>query len=707
MSKGPSREERRQYYNSQKEPYYDNQENVLFPQAQADLYNQVSQRGQALDQWSFQQQQAKDQYKDQVKQQTQSYQNQIEAFEKSDDIYKANQKYIQGAYDSKVGEANAQLEETVRSGYFDLDAQERSFNRDKFRSQNEVDRLDIGIDQKLIQQQQINSQLGINTKQATARQNYLNKQLKNNQTGFANQRDLLNQQLANTQTQFEIRKAQLNQQNKLNNRSYKSQQQLIDNRIDQNVINRDNEIAYLDKKITGVEDRATDEVSVAKLDKTRQERDRKTELEQLEAQKTYLKQQRDIAQEEKDSRDSQIDLNYREKMNNGMYEQLTNRIQSIVDQGNVSSSGRRGRSVANNLNSVIATAGFNGARLAEGMNTLGKTRDVQKKESTTAYDKLIGGITNQEAINTSNTSRNKLREEEITDSFTLKKALINSDRDERKSDLNNRKTNAEANFKDTTWNLKNSKRQSTIDNQNRKSVITAEKASNKLQKKQTNQQLKFNKSENALDKKRTAQQLAFEKRNAALQNREERLNLKTQKKLINKDVDDAAKRQDLIAAELGFTAEQLDMTREQLGESILSASEQNTRTKKDLKRMAKQENLSAFYSRMAKPKFNALPKPPYEVDMPKFAPIVKMASPGHFLDASESGYLDATRPASGPSGLSKALSIGGMVLGAVAAPFTAGSSLAASGALMSTGTAATLTGVGTLLGGAGKSGLFD
>ena len=147
----------------------------------------------------------------------------------------------------------------------------------------------------------------------------------------------------------------------------------------------------------------------------------------------------------------------------------------------------------------------------------------------------------------------------------------------------------------------------------------------------------------------------------------------------------------LIAAELGFTAEQLDMTAEQLGESILSATAANTRTKKNLKRMAQQENQSAFYQRMARPKFTALPKPPYEVEMPKFAPVVKMASPGEFLNASDSGYLNATRPASGPSGISKALSIGGAVLGAVAAPFTAGASLAGAGAFMSAGTAAGLS----------------
>ena len=705
MAKGPSREERREYANAGKDQYYDNQENVLFPQAQADIYAQVSQRGQALDQWSFQQQQAKDQYKDQVKLQTETYKNQIEAFEKSDDIYKQNQKYIQGAYDSKVGEANAQLEETVRAGYFDLKGKERQFNRDQYKSQNEVDRLDIGIDQKLIQQQKLGKQLNISAKQSDARSTYLKQQLANNQTGYSDQRKLLNQQLANNQTQFQTRQALLNQQKLNNSKSYESQQQLIDKRIDQNVTNKDSEIAYLDKKIKGVTDSASDQRSIAKQDKTRQQRDRKLELEQLEAQKTYLTQQRDIALEEKNSRDSQIDLNYQEKMNNGMYEQLTNKIQAIVDQGTIASSGKRGRTVANNLNSVIATAGFNGARLTEGMNTLGLVRDVQKDESTTAYDKLIGGITNQEADNKARTNRNTDRKKEINSAFTLKKAMINADRDSKKDDLKYRKKTSEANFKDTKWNLKNAKEQSTLDSGNRKAALEAELDNNKLQKKQTNQQLKFNQSENLLNKKRTAQQLKFEKKNANLAAKEERLNLRTQKKLINKDIDSAAKQQDLIAAELGFTAEQLEMTREQLGESILSANQQNNRTKNDLKRMAKQENLSAFYQRMAKPKFNALPKPPYEVDMPKFAPIVKMASPGEFLSASDSGYLNATKPASGPSGLSQVLQIGGMALGAIAAPFTGGASVM--GMSMGAGTAGALAGGGQLLGGLGKSGLFD
>ena len=59
----------------------------LFPQAQADIWKQVGQRGQALDEWSFQQEQTKEDYKNQVKYQTDSYKNQILAFEKSNEIY--------------------------------------------------------------------------------------------------------------------------------------------------------------------------------------------------------------------------------------------------------------------------------------------------------------------------------------------------------------------------------------------------------------------------------------------------------------------------------------------------------------------------------------------------------------------------------------------------------------------------------------------
>ena len=429
-----------------------------------------------------------------------------------------------------------------------------------------------------------------------------------------------------------------------------------------------------------------------------------------------------------------------------MYEQLANKVQAIVDQGAVSSRGSRGRSVATNLNNTIAAAGFNGARLAEGLLRAGTQRDLEKTESTTGYDKLLAGITQEETNNASRIAREEAKggeEGEIQEQFTLSKALITDNATGQKRGVRNNKREEKARKKDTKWSLKNAKNQNKLQRNdrraslkfNKKEATAAKKETqwslknakkqDRIQRDERRDSLKFSKKENLLNKKRTndslnaslksakldrktaKRSLSYDLKSSKLTKQQNQAALKSNRSQLNNDIKDVQQRQDLIAAELGFTAEQLDMTAEQLGESILSATAANTRTKKNLKRMAQQENQSAFYQRMARPKFTALPKPPYEVSMPKFAPVVKMASPGEFLNASDSGYLNATRPASGPSGISKALSIGGMALGAIAAPFTAGSSLAVSGALMSTGTAAGLSGAGTLLGGLGKSGLFD
>ena len=782
MANGPSREERRKYFNSGKEPYNNNQENVLFPQAQADIYSQVGQRGQALDQWYFQQQQSKDNYGAQVKQQTDTYKNQIQAFEKSDQIYQKNQEYIQGAYDRKVEEADAQYSETVQAGYFNLDAAQRQFGLDRTKSQNEINRYDLNIDKYGLQKGLIDKQITSGQDQYDAKNGYIKaqkgfnqtrfdnteadikQQRLRNQTGFENQRGILNKQIANNQASYRSQNGLYNKQiaaNKTNNQdrqnyldkqignnqsSYLSQDALYNNQIDANVTNYKNQIAYLDKTIEDVDTRAENDVDQAEYNRNVTEANRLQTVSELTAQKTYLESQATIALEEKNSRDSQIDLSYQEKVASGMYEQLANKVQAIVDQGAVSSRGSRGRSVATNLNNTVAAAGFNGARLAEGLLRSATQRDIQKVESTTGYDKVIAGITQESANNTSRLTREEAKggaEGEIEAQFTLSKALIEDNATGQKRSIKNNKREEKARKKDTQWSLKNAKKQGRIQRNDRKDSLkfskkeaTAAKKETqwslknakkqgKIQRDERRDSLKFNKSENTLNKKRTNDSLKANLKSAKLDRKTAKSSLNydqksskltkdankdallSNKKQLNKDIQDTNQRQNLIAAELGFTAEQLDMTAEQLGESILSASAANTRTKNNLKRMAKQENLSAFYQRMARPKFTALPKPPYKVDMPKFAPVVKMASPGEFVNASDSGYLDATRPASGPSGISKALQIGGMVLGAVAAPFTMGASVAGSAALMSAGTAAAISGGGALLGGLGQSGLFD
>ena len=156
MADGPSREERRAYYNSGKDDYYYQQENVEFPKAQQNLYQQVAQRGQALDAWAFQQQQAKDQYKDQVEYQTETYKAQIQAFEKSEDIYKTNQQYIQGAYNNKVGLAQAAYDETIRGAYYQTDAAQRQLDINTIKANNDTTNLDLSID-SLVNQKTINA----------------------------------------------------------------------------------------------------------------------------------------------------------------------------------------------------------------------------------------------------------------------------------------------------------------------------------------------------------------------------------------------------------------------------------------------------------------------------------------------------------------------------------------------------------------------
>ena len=710
MANGPSREERRAYANAGKDQYYDNQENVLFPQAQADIWQQVGQRGQALDEWSFQQQQAKEDYKNQVKYQTDSYKNQILAFEKSDEIYQKNQKYIQGAYDSKVAEADAQLSETVQAGYFNLDAAQRQFGLQQQKSQNEINRYDLNIDKLNLQKGLYNKQIQSGQKQFDAKKAYIGKQQEFNQKRFDNTKADITQQRLRNQTGFEQQRDVLDKQLANNQASYLSQDSLYQNQLDANVTNYDNQIAYLDKTIEDVNTRKDNDIDQATLNRNINEANRKQTLAELKAQKTYIQSQLTTALEEKNSRDSQIDLGYQEKVSSGMYEQLANKVQSIVDQGAVSSRGSRGRSVATTLNNTVAAAGFNGARLTEGLLRAGRQRDIQKAESTTGYTKQLAGITQEQTTNTLRINREEARggeEGEIESQFTLSKALIEDNATAQKRGITNNKTQETASKQETEWNLNNAKTQGTIQRDDRADSLKFNKDSNLLNKQRTSDQLNASMKSAKLDRKTNKRSLKYDLKSSRLTKKANEDSLKSNKSQTNKDISDVQQRQNLIAAELGFTAEQLDMTAEQLGESILSASEANTRTKQNLKRMAEQENQSAFYQRMARPKFTALPKPPYEVEMPKFAPVVKMASPGEFLSASDSGYLNATRPASGPSGISKALSIGGMVLGAVAAPFTAGASLAGTGALMSAGTAAGLSAGGTLLGGLGKSGLFD
>jgi hypothetical protein len=559
-SNGPSREERRPYANAGKEQYYEEQENVIFPQVIQDLYGQVGERGVALDQWAWQQKVAEDQYKDQVEFQIEGYKNQVKAFEKSDEIYNLNLDYIQNAFDSKVNQTQNQYDETVLGLNYEMDAAQRQYDFSLQEAQNKTDQLDVNIDRLYSQRDNINSQLNSNE---------TNRLLQLEQS--ANQRTGA---LANNTLQA----AQLQEKNRAieKDKKYNTQQ-----------------LANINDQINNV-------------------------------------------REQKAIRDINIDLQYKETVSSSMFQMLENNLKSIQDQGSVRSRGRTGNSAAKNLQAIIATAGINGARLTDGILRSAEVNAANKKEAELqlkiATDQLDGqtdtvlnqrdALDSDQILNTLSINRNKGERTETVEEFRLKDAFIQSDSDQRADTLN------------------------------------------------------YNRD------------------------------------VADSDIDAQTLQQDLVAAQLGFESEQLDMTIEQLGESILSAGTASQQTLDDFARMAEQENLSAFYARMARPKFSALPDAPYDIDRPRFAPVQKMGVQGGFLNASDSGYLDASRPAGGPSGFSQALSIGGAILGAAAIPFTGGASgaaLASAGLFGSSvgTTAAVLGGGSALLGGLGKSGLFD
>ena len=550
-----SREDRRQYYNSGKAEYNYQQEFVEFPAIKQDIYRQVAERGTALDQWSSAVDQQEKDYKAQVKAQSEDYKNQILAFEKSDEIYRKNQEFIQGAYDRKVDQAQASYDETVQGAYYDSDAAQRQFNLNKDKAILDSQNIDFGIDN-----------------------------LRNRQSSIDYNIDKLTNQDANLEFQAE------------NTRN-----------IDANSRGQNT----LDKTINLAEN-------------SRQQKD-------LERQKSLIDKQIIDAATNKDQRDREIDLTYKEQVASSMANLLDNSLKSIADQGSARARGQRGATARRNVAGIIATSGVNGARLAQGILRSAEVRRLDKSKSAQAFKEQSDTLNANSAIIQLNINRKQETAGEIEEEFKLKDALIGYDTEEK---LNSIDTNRKNNKLD----------QNTLEN--------------------------------------------------------DYLN-------VENDISTQVNQKELIASQLGFEAEQLDMTREQLGESILSAARNTKNTIANLKRLANQENDSAFYQRMARPKFAALPKPPLKIPPPRFAPVVKQAGSGPFLNASESGYLDATRADKGASGVSKALQIGGAIIGAVAAPFTAGASLAGAGALMSATTAAYVTTGATILGGLGKSGLFD
>ena len=141
----------------------------------------------------------------------------------------------------------------------------------------------------------------------------------------------------------------------------------------------------------------------------------------------------------------------------------------------------------------------------------------------------------------------------------------------------------------------------------------------------------------------------------------------------------AAKTQmDLVSTITGLKQEAFSMDRRALGESMLSAVDAYESSKDDIWLKKMEADMKAYSSRMFEPQFTDAPKQPFKTPrFQTFPPTVPLEVPRGAV---------APRPeAPKQSGLSKVLQIGGLVVGALAAPFTAGGSVAAAAAFAGVG----------------------
>jgi len=127
-----------------------------------------------------------------------------------------------------------------------------------------------------------------------------------------------------------------------------------------------------------------------------------------------------------------------------------------------------------------------------------------------------------------------------------------------------------------------------------------------------------------------------------------------------------------------------DMNRRELGETLISALNGYKQSKEQIFFDKFKADAQAYAQRMATPQFADPPKTPFNIPKIEFIPPpVPVEVPQGQAPRQQQNKTSA---------LGKVLQIGGMILGAVAAPVTAGGSLAVGAALAGAGTAASAIG---------------
>ena len=385
--------------------------------------------------------------------------------------------------------------------------------------------------------------------------------------------------------------------------------------------------------------------------------------------KTYEKESVDRQLERfksaKEYQAAQALIQYEDRRAQSMFQQEQRLFQRATQLGQARATGQRGRSAARGLRSISAMAGIDLARLNDQMD---RAYDVyssisartkaeiseQTKESTARKLRIGNEITEQE------TEKNKKQ-------FRIAQEII-----EQRDLKNAQKTRLSDVYKEQSEEkvARNTRSKALVEEERTKKKLNQNRLQQRLNESRTASIDKFNQSFDTDMRERTRIE-NLNRRNAdlkdeakfgaALQRRETKVQA-AQKKQSAKD------RLNLIAETTGLKAEVFSMDRRAIGESVLSAASAYDSAVEDIWLKKYEGDVKTYANRMFEPKFADAPKAPFQVpSFPSIPPSMPIEVP--------KGSVAPRPKAPKQSGLSKVLSIGASVVGALAAPLTAGGSL--------------------------------
>ena len=337
-----------------------------------------------------------------------------------------------------------------------------------------------------------------------------------------------------------------------------------------------------------------------------------------------------------------------------MFQQEKRLFQQTQELGNQLARGQRGKSAARGLRSITALAGIDLSRMADQIDraedaygTQRDRADAEKAEQKTEANKRKARIGDE-----------KTEQSDLTTSRKGRLDAVYSEQETEKKAKNTRSLGIDTEVATKTTAQKKRTQQ-------------------RLDEKQTESLDSFNQSIDA--EGRDHERLL----NARQQNQNKREMAKAAFSYANKvseikrrsAVQSASDRLTLISRTTGVNADIFKMDRRAIGESLMSAMNAYESQKDDIYLKKYEADVKAYANRMFSPKFTDTPDAPFKT------PVFRSAPPSRPIEVPRGSV--APRPeAPKQSGLSKVLAIGGMVLGAVAAPLTAGASTAVAGAIV-------------------------